>query len=87
MSSGDAFRLVIQSENAPGKSAKPRNRTKISTPQMIVKIMTVSFAVSIRASLNSLRRIFRHIAMQKTINAPMAPPSVGVPHASSPKGL
>ena len=54
---------------------------------MIVKIMTVSFAVSISASLNSTHRIFFQRAMQKTIKAPIAPPSVGVPQASSPNGL
>ena len=49
--------------------------------------MTVNFAVSIRASLKSAHRIFFQSAMQKTIKAPMAPPSVGVPQASSPNGL
>jgi hypothetical protein len=35
-----------------GSWAKPRKRTKISTPQIIAKIMAVSLAASIRAVLS-----------------------------------
>ena len=54
---------------------------------MIEKIITDSFAVSSSASLNAPQRMPRQTAIRNTTNAPIAPPSVGVPQASPPKGL
>ena len=57
---------------------KPKNRTKISTPQIREKIITVSFADSINEFLIALSGVPRMIAKTKTTAAPNAPASVGV---------
>ena len=50
MSSGGMSSATTQSANAAGRPAKPRKRTNRNTPQISVKIITVSLAVSISAS-------------------------------------
>ena len=59
VTTGGSGRLTSHVANASGRPAKPRNRTKISTPQMRAKIITVSFAVSRRALLRAGHRIPR----------------------------
>ena len=50
MTSGGMSSATTQSANAAGSPAKPRKRTNRKTPQINVKIITVSLAVSISAS-------------------------------------
>ena len=45
---------TTHSEKLSGTPAKPRKRTKMRMPQMMAKIITVSLAVSISASLSWL---------------------------------
>jgi hypothetical protein len=61
-----------------GMPEKPRKRTKISTPQITVKIMTVSFAESSRHWRSSPRLMPFLSAKANTEKAPSAPASVGV---------
>ncbi len=78
MTVGGKGRPRIQSAKASGRPENPRKRTKTSTPQMIEKIMTVSFAVSNSASFSSLVRMPWKKARISTTKAPRAPASVGV---------
>ena len=75
---GGASIDTTQPVNASANPEKPRKRTKIVTPQISEKIMTVSLAVSIRLSAMGLRPAPRKTATAKMMPAPSAPASVGV---------
>ena len=80
MTTGGTGRCTTHCENASGRPAKPRKRTKMRMPQMIAKIITVSLAVSRSASL-SWETFMRFMsATTNTTKAPSAPASVGVAH-------
>ena len=72
------MRWVTQFEISSGMPEKPRKRTKIRTPQITVKIITVSRAESSRHWRNSPRLMPFFRAKPNTAKAPSAPASVGV---------
>ena len=85
MTTGGMSSVTTQSANTSGSPAKPRKRTNRKTPHTRVKIITVSFAVSISASpsrspacRSDRCRYARTMYRQKTTIAPSAPASVGV---------
>ena len=61
-----------------GNCEKPRNRTRIRMPQMMVMIMTAVRADSTMPCLNCCQVMPCDIARQKMTKAPTAPDSVGV---------